>query len=145
MAPEQAADSVVILATPEVVAEATLDFESYPVWARSIRSALVKERDHEGRPSIVAFEAAALGWRVHYTLRYDYAELPMSYSWDLVEGDPKLVEGGYYFDDLGSGRTRVTYCLLVDLGIPLPGFVLRRAERLVLSLALKELKAYVET
>lgn len=141
---QQAVASVVIDAPPEVVAEAALDVESYPVWARSVKEVVVVERDGDGRPSLVSFVASALGRRVRYTLRYDYSAMPDCCSWSLVEGDPRAVTGEYSFQGKAEGPTEVGYRLEVDLGIPLPGIVRRRAEHLVLSHALKELKAYVE-
>lgn len=145
MAVDQGEDSILIDTTAPEILEATLDVQSYPAWARSIRQVTVRERDGEGRPLVVSYVASALGFRIRYTLRYDFSGLPSSYRWMLVEGDARVLEGEYIFDPDGEGRTKVTYRLSVELSFPLPRFVLRRAERLVMSLALKELKAYVES
>ena len=145
MALEQAVDSVVIAASPDSVAEAAIDVESYPVWARSVKAVRVDERDESGRPVVAGFASAALGFRIHYTLRYDYSKLPDSYSWDLVEGDLRFIDGAYDFETKdGGAHTQVTYRLRVEFGFPLPGFVIRRAEKIVMGIALRELKAYVE-
>jgi hypothetical protein len=53
-----------------------------------------------------------------------------SYELAPVEDDPE--------------KTDVTYQLTVDLILPLPGFVKRRAESKIINTALRELRAYVE-
>jgi ribosome-associated toxin RatA of RatAB toxin-antitoxin module len=145
MAAQEATDSIVIDAPPDVVCEAVLDVESQPVWVSNIREVEVRERDDEGQATLVAFRSSAFGIRVRYTLRYDVSRLPAVYSWTMVEGDFRALDGEYRFQCEDGGRTRVTYHLAVEFGFPLPGFVRRRAEHLVMSLALKELKAYVES
>jgi hypothetical protein len=42
------------------------------------------------------------------------------------------------------GRTLVTYHLAVELVVPLPGFVKRRAEQKIVHTALRELRAQVQ-
>jgi hypothetical protein len=65
-------------------------------------------------------------------------------SWHLVDGDiMRSLRGAYSFSADGSG-TRVAYDLAVELVIPLPGFVKRRAEMRILS-TLKELKSRSES
>jgi ribosome-associated toxin RatA of RatAB toxin-antitoxin module len=145
MPAEHASDSLVIEAAAVAVAEAAMDVESYPVWAKAVKGVTVRERDGQGRAAEAEFRSASYGFRVRYVLRYDYSDLPESYSWVCVEGDLRRIDGGYRFERLGDARTKVTYTLVVDFGrFPIPRFVIRRAESLVMSLALKELKAYVE-
>lgn len=142
--PEQTTQEITIDAPPEQCFEVAADFERYPEWARDVKSVEVKERDDEGRPRDVEYRAAAMGRSVTYTLRYDYSEAPEAFSWTLVEGDlMKRLEGAYRFDGT-NGATLVTYELAVDLALPLPGLVRRRAEGRIVSSALKELKKVVE-
>ena len=49
------------------------------------------------------------------------------------------------FNDLGDGTTEVTYTLVVDLGIPMLGMFKRKAEKVIIDTALKELKKRVES
>lgn len=142
--PEQTTQEITIEAPPEQCFEVAADFERYPEWARDVKSVEVKDRDDEGRPRDVEYRAAAMGRSVTYTLRYDYSEAPNAFSWTLVEGDlMKRLEGTYRFDG-ANGATLVTYELAVDLALPLPGLVRRRAEGRIVSSALKELKKVVE-
>ena len=140
----EASETIVIDASRDAVVSALLDIESQPSWARSVKDVQVLERDDRGRAARARLTAAALGLRIHYTLAYDYSRLPDMYSWTLVEGSLRAVDGHYRFHPEDGERTQVTYHLRVDFGFPLPAFVLERAHRLVMSLALKELKTYVE-
>lgn len=144
---EQASETTVISAPVAQCYEIAADVERYPEWATDIKEAQVLERDDEGRPSKVAFRAAAMGRSTKYTLHYDYSEAPTRLAWRLIEGDiTRKLDGAYEFaphpDDPNS--TEVTYLLEVDLVVPLPGFVKRRSESKILRTALPELKARVE-
>ena len=103
------------------------------------------ERDDQGRGKKVEYRAAALGKSVRYVLEYDYAEAPQAFSWWFVEGDMlKKLDGTYRFEPDGDGSTRVHYELAVELAIPLPGLLKRRAAGIIMGGALKELKKQVE-
>ena len=91
------------------------------------------------------YRASALGRSTHYTLEYDYSELPARLSWRLVEGDiMRELNGAYSFVEVDGG-TQVFYELDIELVVPLPGFVKRRAEARILIEAIKELKARAES
>ena len=62
----------------------------------------------------------------------------------MVKGDiQRSIEGAYRFEPTNDGSTLVQYDLAIELVVPLPGFVKRRAERRILN-AIKEMKAYAE-
>ena len=125
--------------------DVALDFESYPEWARDVREAKVLEADAEGRGTRVEFRAAALGKSIRYVLAYDFSGLPDSFSWQFVEGDMlRRLDGSYRFEAEGPDSTRVHYELTVELAVPLPGLLKRRAAGLIMGSALKELKKQVE-
>jgi ribosome-associated toxin RatA of RatAB toxin-antitoxin module len=141
---DKATEQMVVRATPERLYETVLDFEQYPKWAADIKQVTVLERDDEGRGTLVAWRAAAFGRSTSYTLRYDYSNAPKEVSWVLDHGDiTSKLDGNYIFDPHPDGA-EVTYVLEVELKIPLPGFVKRRAEGRIISTALKELKARVD-
>lgn len=121
-----------------------MDFERYPEWARDVKEANVLERDASGRATKVEYRASALGRSTHYTLSYDYSQAPERISWSLVEGDiMRVIDGAYTFVPSGTG-TDITYSLKIELIVPLPGFVKRRAEVRILH-TLKELKTRAES
>lgn len=145
--PDQATERTTIDASPERVLEATLAFEDYPSWAHDIKETEVLERDGEGRGTKVRYRAAAMGRSTTYVLGYDYSALPHTLSWQLLESDiTRQLDGSYEFAsvDGDAGRTDVTYHLTVELVVPLPSFVKRRAETRIVHTALRELKAWVE-
>jgi ribosome-associated toxin RatA of RatAB toxin-antitoxin module len=143
---ETASQSITIHATPERCYQIVTEFERYPEWANDVKQATVVSRDDAGRPSEVEFRASALGRSTHYTLGYDYSAAPEKISWSLVNGDiMRAIDGAYTFapsatDPSGSD---VTYELSIELVVPLPGFVKRRAEVRILN-TVKELKARAE-
>jgi uncharacterized membrane protein len=122
-----------------------LDFEAYPSWARDLKQVKIVERDGDGRGRLVEFRAAAMGQSFTYTLAYDYTALPESFSWVLDHGEKlRRLDGSYRFEAEEDG-TRVHYDLAVDLSIPLPGIIKRRAAGMIMGTALRELKKAVET
>lgn len=137
-------DFIVINASPERCAEVAADFAAYPEWAKDVKEATVLSRDSSGRATTVEYRASALGRSTHFTLQYDYSQLPDRLSWHMVDGDiMRSIVGSYVFTPEGGG-TRVDYALEIELVLPLPGFVKRRAEKRILS-TLKELKTRIES
>ena len=121
------------------------DFERYPEWAADIKAVSVDARDPEGRASRVTFRAAAFGRSTTITVDYDYSSAPGRLSWVQSHGDiTSRYDGSSEFEDVGGGETEVTYTLDVELRVPIPGFVKRRAESRIVGTALRELKAKVE-
>ena len=145
--PEQATERVTIDAPPQRCFDVAADFERYPEWARDVKEANVVEQDEHGRGVRVAFRAGAMGHSARYILRYDYSDAPRTLAWRLVQGDiVRVLDGAYVFEaaDSDAHRTEVTYHLEVELRVPLPGFIKRRAESKIMTTALDELKRRVE-
>jgi ribosome-associated toxin RatA of RatAB toxin-antitoxin module len=141
---DEAHERIHIAAPVDVCFELASDFEGYPAWASDIKHARVVERDAQGRGTRADFRAAALGRNVRYVLDYDLSDAPRSFSWQLVEGDMlRTVNGRYTFDDVDEG-TDVAYDLTVDLAIPMPGLVKRRAAGRIVGAALQDLKHAAE-
>ena len=132
-------------ATPQQCFEVVTDFEHYPDWAADIKAVTVDERDPDGRARRVTFRAAAFGRSTTYTLDYDYSDAPHQLAWVLSRGDlTSRLDGAYVFEGPDDGDTEVTYHLVAELKVPIPGFVKRRAESRIISTALRELKSRVE-
>ena len=141
---ETASDTITIAASPDTVWAIATDIERYPEWARDVKDVVITARDGDGRPSQVEFRTSALGRSTHYTLQYDYSHAPQILAWTMVKGDiQRSIEGAYRFEPTNDGGTLVQYDLAIELVVPLPGFVKRRAERRILN-AIKEMKAYAE-
>ena len=144
---DHAAERIEIDAPPEACFAVALDFERYPRWATDVKEATVVVRDDQGRGGDVAYRVAAMGRSTSYTLRYSYGSRPLRLSWRMVEGDvTERIDGEYEFVPLGDGsRTEARYFVSIDLLMPLPAFVKRRAEAKLLHTALEDLKQRVES
>ncbi len=144
---DQATETIEIAAPAEKVLEVLLDLDAYPTWARDLKGVTVESRDERGRGREVTFRAAAMGRSTSYTLRYSYDDTPRRMSWELVRGDiTRQIDGSYLLEPVPGDpeRTSVTYDLTVDLVVPLPGFVKRRAEAKIINTALRDLRAHLE-
>ena len=143
---EQATERMVVAATPERCFEVSSDIGAYPQWAADIKDVTIDERDDEGRPRLVTFRAAAFGRSTNYTLAYDYSQAPGCSPGCRRPGDiTSKLDGRYVFAPDGNGGTEVTYHLEVEMKVPLPGFIKMRAQSRIMSIALRELKARVES
>jgi hypothetical protein len=107
---------------------------------------VIDELDDQGRALLTTWRAAAFGRSTSYSLAYDYSDAPRTLSWKLVKGDiTTKLEGSYVFEPGEAGGTDVTYHLEVELRVPIPGFIKMRATSRIMSTAMRELKARVES
>jgi ribosome-associated toxin RatA of RatAB toxin-antitoxin module len=141
---DNVSDSIDVAATVEEVFAVATDFESYPEWNPNIKQVEIKERDAEGLATKVWMEVDAKLRVVTYTLEYEYSEAPDSFSWKLLDGDVKELEGSYTFDEFEE-ETEVTYEMKVDPGFPIPKLLKRQAEKQIVRSALEDLKKRVES
>jgi ribosome-associated toxin RatA of RatAB toxin-antitoxin module len=100
-----------------------VDIESAPDWQAGFEDVEVLERDGEGRVLVANTESDAKVKTVKNRLRFSYEE-PHLIEWVQEKGDLKSLVGAWELEDLGDGRTRVTYRLEGD-----PGRVLGMAIR----------------
>lgn len=142
---EEADVTTTVAADPATCFEVAAAVAEYPHWAADIKHAQIDEHDDEGRPHLVTFRAAAMGRSTSYTLRYDYSGAPERLSWAQVSGDvTEVLDGTYVFTPTEDGGTEIAYHLVVQLTVPLPGFVKRRAEGRIIHTALSDFTARVE-
>ncbi len=145
---QEATVTATVAASGPTCWDVAADIEEYPSWAADIKEAEVLARDDEGRPLEVRFRAAAMGRSTSYVLRYDYSGAPSVLRWEQVEGDVTThLSGHYRFSSVpgDTAKTEVEYHLEVDLQVPLPGFVKRRAEGRIIHTALADFQARVES
>ena len=143
---EHATEHMNVAADPNRCIEVALDFEQYPSWAPDIKEAAVIARDDRGRGTKVSFRAAAMGRSASYVLAYTYSDDNRLISWTLLEGDiMRALDGSYSFANGPDDSTDITYHLTVELVVPIPGFVRRRAEGKIMGTALRELKLRAES
>jgi ribosome-associated toxin RatA of RatAB toxin-antitoxin module len=149
MTTEHATEHAVVSASLADCWDVAIAIDRYPEWAQDIKAAEVIERDSEGRPQQVAFRAAAMGRTTSYTLNYSYPtsenDKTRIIEWALAAGDiMRRLDGRYVFTQTPEGGTAIDYELTVELLVPIPGFVKRRAEGKIMITALRELRNRVE-
>ncbi len=139
------AEHTVEIAAPiKTCFDAITDYETFPSWQSAVVDTEVLDWDEQGRGKRVRLFIDAKVRKVDYTLDYRYDE-PERIEWDFVEGNGiNDADGHYLFEDLGGDRTRATYKLGLEVGIPLPGPVARRAHRSTLKASVEDLKREAE-
>jgi ribosome-associated toxin RatA of RatAB toxin-antitoxin module len=142
---EHAAGDTEVYATPAEVMAVVADFEAYPEWVANLEQVEVLARDRRGRGTRVAFRLGTPWGEQAYTLAYRYQPRDAGMSWTYVEGTLEDLSGSYALEPADDGATRVTYRLEVELGIPVPGFIMRQAAKQIVRSALGDLKRRVES
>jgi len=144
---DSSTQSIVIDAPPVQVADVICDFARYPEWADAIKTADVVEQYEDGYASQVRFIIDAGVVQDEYTLQYEYAEDISRIEWQLVAPSKmqRSQQGSYDIEETGEGGSRVTYTLEVELSIGMLGMFKRKAEKMIMDTALRELKKRVES
>jgi carbon monoxide dehydrogenase subunit G len=134
---DQTSASIDIAAQPDDVMAVIADFEHYPDWVDSMKSAEVL--------SSVAGRAKTVRMVLDHTLVKD--NYVLAYEWNsckLIKGNLlRAMDGSYQLKPNGADTT-VTYTLVVDINMPMIGMFKRKAEKTIIDSALKGLKKRVE-
>ena len=140
----QTTSSIVVAATPAQIMAVIADLEAYPEWTASVKEVeVLTVYEDIGRPGEAKFVLDAGPIKDRYTLTYEW-DGDDEVRWSLVEGGLiKELTGSYALAADGSS-TKVTYQLTVDVSIPMLGLMKRKAEKVIIDTALKELKKRVE-
>jgi uncharacterized membrane protein len=140
---DQSTQSITVDAPAAEVMAVIADFAAYPQWVGAAKKVEVVEAGDDGRARRVHFVLDAGAVKDDYVLEYTW-DGDRTVSWSLVTGQmQKRNDGSYTLVDAG-GRTEVTYSITIDLSIPMLGMIKRKAEKVILDTALKELKKRVE-
>src|SRR6476646_293284 len=145
---ERTESSIDIASTPGPVRDVIADFDSYPSWAGEVKKVAVLSEDGDGWADQVEFTLDAGAIKDTYVLDYDWdvsEDGTGVVSWSLVSAQVlKAMNGSYTLHGDGDSTT-VTYRLAVDVKIPMLGMLKRKAEKVIIDTALKELKKRVES
>lgn len=139
---QRVSESTLIAAPAETVMAVITDLDTYPEWADGILETEVLSRDEEGRPRTARFRIDAKVAEIVYTIAYRYREHRV--SWSLVEGETLSQLDGSYDLTPGDTSTEVRYDLEVDVDMPLPGFLKKRAAKQILEQGLRGLRRRAE-
>ncbi|HYQ32400.1 MAG TPA: SRPBCC family protein [Lapillicoccus sp.] len=141
---DQSTQSIVVDAPPADVMSVIADFPSYPEWVAAAKQVEVVEDGDDGRARQVHFVLDAGAVKDDYVLDYTW-DGDRQVSWTLVKGQMQKRQDGSYTLVEKDGSTEVTYSITIDLSIPMLGMIKRKAEKVILDTALKELKKHVES
>ena len=140
---DQSTQSITVAAPPADVMAVIADFPSYPEWVAAAKQVDVLETGPEGRARRVHFVLDAGAVKDDYVLDYTW-DGDRRVDWTLVQGQMQKRQDGSYALAESGGATTVTYSITIDLSIPMLGMIKRKAEKVILDTALKELKKRVE-
>ncbi|MEV0681875.1 SRPBCC family protein [Actinosynnema sp. NPDC050436] len=140
---DESTQSIVIDAAPAKIVAVIADFAAYPEWADGVQRAEVLETGADDYAAQVRFNIDKGPIKDEYVLAYDEWS-PSRISWHLVKGQMQKSQEGRYVLSPSGGSTEVTYTLSVQLVVPMIGLFRRKAEKLIMDTALKELKRRVE-
>jgi ribosome-associated toxin RatA of RatAB toxin-antitoxin module len=141
---DESTQSIVVEAPADTIMSVIADFPSYPDWAGAVKETDVLAQDADGQAEQVRFTIDAGMFRDTYTLAYEWAPDGLSVSWTLVKGQMQKAQRGRYLLEERGDNTKVTYTLSVELAVPMIGLFRRKAEKMIMDIALKDLKRRAE-
>ncbi len=138
--------SIVIDVPPSVLMGVICDFGAYPRFLPDMEDATVLRSEPASSPKRWTVRyAIRIIRRVEYTLDH-VREGDTRLRWALVEGAFKSNNGSWELEPLdGGARTRATYTLEIDLGMFVPGSVLKTLLEQNLPATLEAFKRRAET
>ncbi len=118
-----------------------VDFAAYPRFVPEMSEAIILRHDADGW--VVKF-AVRVVRRLDYTLRL-VQPTPLSLRWSLVEGTFRANSGGWDLTPLDGGpRTRADYHIDLDVGMFVPGSVMKTLVQTSLPATLAAFKGEAE-
>lgn len=122
---------------PSVVMDLLLDIAALPDWSSSHKEAEVLEEDEQGYPRKVRVKVSALGFTDEQVLAYSWTDTVC--RWELIESGQMKSQIGSYTVTPRDGGCHVAFEIEVELKIMLPGFVVRKGQKLAVETARKGL------
>ena len=138
----RASREVVIEAPPEAILDALADIDAVSSWSTLHKDAEVLDRHPDGRPHHVRATLKIMGVTDKEVLEYHWGE-----RWEVWDAEQTFQQRGqhgeYNLTPEGEDRTRVRFDLILDLAAPIPHFLVKKAKKMVLDVALEELRRRV--
>lgn len=136
---EKVSDQLQIEADRDAVWDIIVDIAAYPEWVEGVTDTEVLESNADGTVHRARFNVDARVVQVEYVLEYRYDDYDV--SWSRVEGETVTqLDGRYELRKDGDG-TLVRYALEMDVDLPVPGFMKKRAANTILERGLSGLQA----
>ena len=137
----RASREVVFEAPPEAILDALADIDAVPTWSPVHKHAEVLDRHPDGRPHHVKATLKIMGISGKEVLEYHWG--PHWVVWDAHDTLQQRGQHGEYNLTREGDQTRVRFDIIVDLAAPIPQFLIKRAKKIVLDVALDRLRCRV--
>lgn len=128
-------------AAPEAILDALADIEEVPSWSTVHRHAEVIDRYPDGRPHHVKATVKIMGVTDKELLEYHWGRDWV--VWDASDTFQQRGQHGEYNLVREGDKTRVRFDIIVDLAAPIPEFLIKRAKKIVLDIAIDRLRSRV--
>lgn len=136
-----ASRSIEVDVPPAALMAVILEFGRYPEFVPDMARSTVLR--HDGRTWSVAFTLRLIR-NLEYTLLLEQVDA-LHLSWSMVEGVFKANNGGWELEPLDDGRrTKATYSIDLDLGMFVPGSVMKTIVEVNLPVMLESFKRRAE-
>ncbi len=137
----RASREVVVDAPPEAILDVLADVDALPSWSSLHRSAEVLDRHPDGRPYHVKATMRLMGITDKEVLEYHWG--PRWMVWDAHETRQQRGQHGEYNLTPEGDKTRVRFDIIIDPSAPVPEFLVKRARKLVLQVAVDGMRQRV--
>ncbi len=137
----RASREMVFDASPEAILDALADVEDVPSWSSVHRHAEVLDRHPDGRPHHVRATVKLMGVTDREVPEYHWG--PDWVVWDAEDTFQQRGQHGEYNLTRLGDQTRVRFDLIIEVGAPLPAFLVKRAKKIVLDVAVDRLRCLV--
>jgi hypothetical protein len=142
---ELSSGNITIDASISEVQAALFEVAKYPEWSTSIKSVEVLATDEQGRLTTGKFAIDAGMMKDKVTLDYDWSEAPGKLSFSFNDADLLTgMEGSYSIKKIDEDTTDVTYEMGVEISMPIPAMMRKKAEQATIDQALQQLKSHLE-
>lgn len=132
---------VLIDAPVAEILDVIADVENTPTWSPQYLKSEILERHPDGRPKRAKMTIKAAGLTDDQVIEYTWSDSGV--TWTLVSsGQLKAQDAGYTLTPEG-GRTKVRFDMKIDLVVPMPGFILKRALKGGMVTATDGLRDYI--
>jgi uncharacterized protein YndB with AHSA1/START domain len=138
----RASREVVVEAPPEAILDALADIDAVPTWSSVHEHAEVVDRHPDGKPRHVKATFKIMGITNKEDLEYHWG--PRWMVWDAKDTfNQRGQHVEYNLTPEGEAKTRVRFDIILDLATPVPGFLIKRAKKIVLDVATESLRKRV--
>ncbi|MCA1007940.1 SRPBCC family protein [Rhodococcus hoagii] len=132
-----------VKAAPADVMAAIAAVDRLPEWSSAHKKVIIESTHADGRPGRVRMTVSIMGINDEQVVDYSW-DGDTGMSWTLVESTQQnSQDGSYTLTPKGDG-TLVKFALTVDPKIPLPGFLLKKAQKMALETASQGLTKFVD-